>query len=312
MSEILAIENLTKRFSSFVAVDNLNLKIEENQCIGFLGPNGAGKTTTIKILVGLLKPTSGNAYINGVDVTKDIRSALSGVGIVVETPQFYSNLTPNEILTYFGKLRGVAEKKIDSRIEEMLKLVNLLEWKEKKIGTFSKGMKQRLGIASALLHDPKLVILDEPTTGLDPRGMIEIREIIKTLKNEGKTILMSSHLLAEVQEVCDKIAIIDKGKLVRFEDVKSISTIENLSTIAIETLVPISKEQTSNIENLSGVNKIISKSENEFNIEFTGNNEAKAALLDSVQKIGIKLLSFKTTRSELESLYMDATSQSGE
>ena len=173
-------------------------------------------------------------------------------------------------------------------------------------------MKQRLGIASALLHDPKLVILDEPTTGLDPRGMIEIREIIKTLKNEGKTILMSSHLLAEVQEVCDKIAIIDKGKLVRFEDVKSISTIENLSTIAIETLVPISKEQTSNIENLSGVNKIISKSENEFNIEFTGNNEAKAALLDSVQKIGIKLLSFKTTRSELESLYMDATSQSGE
>ena len=126
MSEILAIENLTKRFSSFVAVDNLNLKIEENQCVGFLGPNGAGKTTTIKILVGLLKPTSGNAYINGVDVTKDIRSALSGVGIVVETPQFYSNLTPNEILTYFGKLRGVAEKKIDSRIEEMLKLVNLL------------------------------------------------------------------------------------------------------------------------------------------------------------------------------------------
>ena len=173
-------------------------------------------------------------------------------------------------------------------------------------------MKQRLGIASAFLHEPKLVIIHELTTGLDPRGMIEIREIIKTLKNEGKTILMSSHLLAEVQEVCDKIAIIDKGKLVRFEDVKSIGLKQNISTIALETLAPISGEQESKIQNLSGVNKIISKSENEFNIEFTGNNEAKAALLDSVQKIGIKLLSFKTTRSELESLYMDATSQSGE
>jgi len=217
MNELIKIKNLTKKFSNFVALDNLNLSIEENTCVGFLGPNGAGKSTTIKILTGLIRPNSGNAIILGKDVQHDIHNALSDIGVLVEIPQFYSNLTPYELLSYFGKLRGMQKNNLENRISEVLEHVNLSEWTQKKIRTFSKGMKQRLGIACALLHNPTILILDEPSSGLDPRGMIEVRQIIKELKKQGKTIFMSSHLLSEVQEVCDAVAIIDKGKLLRYE-----------------------------------------------------------------------------------------------
>jgi ABC-2 type transport system ATP-binding protein len=217
MNELIKIKNLTKNFSNFVALDNLNLSIEENTCVGFLGPNGAGKSTTIKILTGLIRPNSGNAIILGKDVQHDIHNALSDIGVLVEIPQFYSNLTPYELLSYFGKLRGMQKNNLENRISEVLEHVNLSEWTQKKIRTFSKGMKQRLGIACALLHNPTILILDEPSSGLDPRGMIEVRQIIKELKKQGKTIFMSSHLLSEVQEVCDAVAIIDKGKLLRYE-----------------------------------------------------------------------------------------------
>jgi len=229
-SELIQIKNLTKKFSGFVALDGLDLTIEQNTCVGYLGPNGAGKTTTIKILTGLIRPSSGSAFISGYNVTKDIRSALSDVGVLVEIPQFYSNLTPNETLSYFGKLRGMNDG-LQNRIGQVLEQVKLSDWRQKKIGTFSKGMKQRLGIASALLHNPTIIILDEPTSGLDPRGMIEVRQIIKQLKEQGKTIFMSTHLLAEVHEVCDKVAIIDKGKLLRYDSVKNIGDLSNLESL---------------------------------------------------------------------------------
>ena len=185
MNEILVTENLTKKYSKFIALNNLNLRIQEKTCVGFLGPNGAGKSTTIKILTGLLRPSSGNAYIAGKDVTTDTRLALANVGVVQESPQFIPKLSAQEILFYFGRLRGMSKNDLASKIKDVLELVHLLESSEKKVGTFSKGMNQRLAIASALLHDPSLVILDEPSLGLDPRGIIEIREIIGNLKQHG-------------------------------------------------------------------------------------------------------------------------------
>lgn len=310
-SAIIKIKNLTKKFSNFVALDKLDLTIEENTCVGYLGPNGAGKSTTIKILTGLIRPSSGHAFILGKDVTKNIRSALSDVGVLVEIPQFYSNLTPDETLSYFGKLRGMKKTDLENRISKVLEQVNLSEWRQKKVGTFSKGMKQRLGIACALLHNPAILILDEPTSGLDPRGMIEVRQIIKELKKQGKTIFMSSHLLSEVQEVCDKVAIIDKGKLLRYDSIKNISSEQGISKIKVECAVKTSPEQIEMVQSFDGV-KQIEQTELAFTISFSGNNEAKAELLDVIKKSGIRVVSYSTDSSDLESLYMKETSDSVE
>jgi len=311
MGEILTIENLTKNYGDFIALDNLNLKIQEKTCVGFLGPNGAGKSTTIKILTGLLHPSSGSAYIAGKDVTTQTRFALANVGVVEESPQFIPKLSAQEILFYFGSLRGMSKNDLASKIKDVLELVHLLESSEKKVGTFSKGMNQRLALASALLHDPSLVILDEPSLGLDPRGMIEIREIIGNLKQHGKTIFMSSHILSEVEEVCDKVAILDRGKLIRYQDVSELAVVAKSSSIQIETIDSISDENLTSIEKLKGVSELKKETPTSFSVKFSGNNEDRAALLDSIKQIGIKVSSFRSTKSDLESLYMDSTSENG-
>ncbi len=311
MGEILTIENLTKNYGNFIALDNLNLKIQEKTCVGFLGPNGAGKSTTIKILTGLLHPSSGSAYIAGKDVTTQTRFALANVGVVEESPQFIPKLSAQEILFYFGSLRGMSKNDLASKIKDVLELVHLLESSEKKVGTFSKGMNQRLALASALLHDPSLVILDEPSLGLDPRGMIEIREIIGNLKQHGKTIFMSSHILSEVEEVCDKVAILDRGKLIRYQDVSELAVVAKSSSIQIETIDSISDENLTSIEKLKGVSELKKETPTSFSVKFSGNNEDRAALLDSIKQIGIKVSSFRSTKSDLESLYMDSTSENG-
>ena len=218
MRESIVIENLTRYYNGFLALDNLSLKIRENENVALLGPNGAGKTTAIKILCGLLRPSSGTAYIDGVDVVEERELALSKVGAIVETPEFYPFLTPEETLSYLGKLRGMRGRKLERRIEEVIKLVRLEEWAKVKIEKFSRGMKQRLAVAQALLHDPPILILDEPALGLDPRGMMEVREIFKEARKE-KTIFFASHLITEVVQVCDKVALIDRGRLLVYDSI---------------------------------------------------------------------------------------------
>ena len=200
MTEPIVIKDLTKDFNGFRAVDRLNLVVKKNSFTGFLGPNGAGKTTTIKILTNLLRATSGSAELNGIDVTKRPKQALASVGAVVETPEFYPYLTPERMLQYLGELRGMSSVDIKRRSKEVLEAVRMTEWADKKLGKFSKGMKQRVALAQAMLHEPSVIILDEPTSGLDPRGMVEMREVLNELKKEDYTVLMSSHLLNEVQD----------------------------------------------------------------------------------------------------------------
>ncbi len=308
--EILVIENLTKKFSNFIALDKLNLKINAGSCVGFLGPNGAGKSTTIKILTGLLKPSSGQAYINGFEISKDLRSALFNVGAIVETPEFSSYFTPQETLTYFGKLRGMSGQNLYERIKYVLQIVNLQDWTHKKIGKFSKGMKQRVAIASTLLHDPSLIIFDEPTSGLDPRGMIEIRQVINSLKKEGKTIFMSTHLLRETQQICDMVALLDKGKLLLYDKVKAISKISNNSKILIEVLEHISSSQLSLVEKISDVKSVTLQDSSNLIVEFGGGFDQRAELLKNIQNCGLNIITFKALDSDLESLYMDLVSNS--
>jgi len=218
VKESIVVEGLTKYYNGFLALDNLSLKVRRNEDVALLGPNGAGKTTTLKILCGLLRPSSGTTYINGINVLEERERAISEVGAILETPEFYPFFTPEETLSYLGRLRGMRERELGKRIREVLKLVRLDRWVNVKIEKFSRGMKQRLALAQALLHDPPILILDEPSLGLDPRGMMEIREILKEERKQ-KTIFFASHLLTEVSQICKKVAIIDHGKLRAYDDI---------------------------------------------------------------------------------------------
>jgi ABC-type multidrug transport system ATPase subunit len=212
MSEvILSIKNLSKSFGKRKAVDNLSLDINEGEIFGFLGPNGAGKSTAIRSMLSLIKPDEGDIEIFNKSVKKKKNSALEGVGALVERPDFYEYLSAHRNLSLLATMDNVSQKRID----EVLEIVGLTDRREDKVKAYSQGMKQRLGIAQALLCDPKLLILDEPTNGLDPRGMKEVRDLIRKLSHEGITILLSSHILHEVEQVCTTMAIINLGKLIK-------------------------------------------------------------------------------------------------
>ena len=214
MEYIVQTENLSKNFGKEQAVSNINLKIRKGEIYGFLGPNGAGKTTTIRMLLGLMKPSSGTIKIFQKDVTRDRMNILAKVGSLVENPSYYPHLTAYENLEALRKILGVPK----SRIDEVLEIVRLKDAANKKVKGFSLGMKQRLGIAASLLHNPELLILDEPTNGLDPSGIIEIRNLIKRLPSEyGMTIIISSHLLSEIDQMATQVGIVSKGKMI-FQD----------------------------------------------------------------------------------------------
>ncbi len=221
MSEPIVIENLTKYYNKFLALDNLSLRIPANENVGLLGPNGAGKSTTLKILCGLLRASSGAAYIDGANIAEKPEKALAKIGAIVETPEFYSFLTPEETLGYLGRLRGMGGDKLKARIKEVIKLVRLEEWSRVKIEKFSRGMKQRLALAQTLLHDPPVLILDEPALGLDPRGVVEFRGIIEKAGKE-KTIFFASHQLTEVTQICNQVAIIDHGRLLAYDSITAL------------------------------------------------------------------------------------------
>jgi lantibiotic transport system ATP-binding protein len=214
MEYIVETKKLTKRFGKEYAVADLEMKIPRGEIYGFLGPNGAGKTTTIRMLLGLMKPTAGSVQVFGKDLRKDRINILNKVGSLVENPSYYPHLTANENLEALRKIYGVPK----TRIAEVLETVRLSDVGNKKVKGFSLGMKQRLGIAASLLNSPELLILDEPTNGLDPSGIIEIRNLIKRLPKEyGMTILISSHLLSEIDQIATTVGIVSKGKMI-FQD----------------------------------------------------------------------------------------------
>jgi len=218
MNAPIVIENLTKYYGSFLALDKLNLIVPERENIGLLGPNGAGKSTTLKILCALIRPSSGAAYIDGINVVEKPEQALAKIGAIIETPEFYTYLTPVETLSYLGRLRGMKGEALKKRIDEVISLVKMERWAKVKIEKFSRGMKQRLGLAQTLLHDPPILILDEPALGLDPRGVVEFREIIATMGAQ-KTVFFASHQLVEVAQICKKVAIVNEGKLLAYDTI---------------------------------------------------------------------------------------------
>lgn len=218
---MLETRHLTKKYGNFTAVNDLNLTVKEGAIFGFLGHNGAGKTTTISMLTTLILPSEGSASIGGLDVVKDNLEVRQILGYLPESVKLYEDLTAYENLKFFGELSGV--KNIDRRIDEVLELLQFTGWKNNKIKTFSKGMRQRIGIAQALLHNPKILFLDEPTSGLDPQGTKDMRDLLLTLnQNLGTTIFMNTHLLSEVTKICTDIGIISRGGLLLSDSLDSI------------------------------------------------------------------------------------------
>lgn len=212
--------DLTKRFKTLTAVDEINFTVQKGEVFGFLGPNGAGKTTTIAMLLGLVRPTAGSAEVLGHDIRHDLSQALRRVGSIVETPAFYPYMSGIDNLRIFARIDG---GEVEEHIPALLEQVGLERRGQDKVSTYSMGMRQRLGLASALLGDPELLILDEPTNGLDPAGMQEMRIFIRQLaKDEGKTVFLSSHLLHEVEQVCDRVLILNKGQVIAQGDVSEL------------------------------------------------------------------------------------------
>jgi len=207
-------KNLTKNYGNLTAVDDLNLTIQDGDIFGFIGPNGAGKTTTMRILVTLLEPTRGKAIINGLDVRKNGKKVRKMVGYMPDFMGVYDDLKVFEYLEFFAAAFGIERKKRKSIVEGVLELTDLQSKARATVDSLSRGMQQRLGLARVLIHDPKVLILDEPASGLDPRARIEIRELLRELKRMGKTIMISSHILSELEEICDHIGIIEHGRLV--------------------------------------------------------------------------------------------------
>jgi ABC-2 type transport system ATP-binding protein len=300
--------NLTKRYGSFVAVSDLKLKLEGSKCVGFLGPNGAGKTTTLKMFTDLIRPSAGQALINGVNVHKDKKKALESVGTLIETPEIYPSLTPREALMMIAEIRGVANAaERRKRIEEAVSEVRMEEWMDKRVGKFSKGMKQRICIASALLSDPTILLLDEPSNGLDPRGMSEVRDIVKSLKRKERLIFMSSHILSEVSEVCDEVAMIDHGKLIVYDTISNVSAKvsggENLVEVGLQRPID-SGLVTKKIGTLADVVTAEMKDDKTLRIRFSGGLDVQERLLSDLVRMNVGVISYRPASSELEDAYL--------
>lgn len=245
---VLEVVNLTKSFKKQAAVNNISFNVFSGDIFGFLGPNGSGKTTTIRMILNLIKPSSGHIKVFGFDPKKDFINSINNIGAIIETPKFHSYLTGEENLKLMASISSVPHEKV----LDVLKIVGLFSNKDKKFSNYSLGMKQRLGIANVLLTNPKLVILDEPTNGLDPKGIKEIRDlIVKLSKEEGITFIISTHLLYEVEQICNRVAILNRGKLIKEGDVKSLINSES-EDILLET--PSINKSIEIIKNLKYIN----------------------------------------------------------
>jgi len=303
---IIQVQDLCKRFGELQAVDHLDFSVREGEIFGFLGPNGAGKTTTIRMLVGLLRPDSGSALVNGHDVQKEPVRAKESVGVVPESSNLYGELSAIENLIYMAQLYDVPKKEWEPRGEELLKEFNLLDRKDGKFQGFSRGMKRRLTIAAALVHRPRILFLDEPTTGLDVMSARGLRGVIKNLKKKGVTIFLTTHLIQEAEDLCDRVAIIVKGKI------RIIDTPEALKEKVRETEVleikpnPVSQALPGKMEALVGVEKAVLV-EDKLRLYGKSLHGSVCQILNQLNEEGVGILSIQTLTPTLEDAFVKLT-----
>lgn len=304
MYTIEAVE-LTKRFGSTVAVDKLSFRVEKGEIFGLLGPNGAGKTTTIRLLTCLLSPSEGSAFVGGYDILKEPIKVRQIVGVQTENPSLYERLTPYENLEFFAEAYGISnEQERRNRIRNLLEFFGLWEHKDRKVGTFSRGMKQKLSVARAIVQDPEILFLDEPTSGLDPESSREIKDLMKSLSKQGKTIIFSTHTLGDAEKLCNKVIVINKGKKVAFgtleEFLNSSKSQQNLRI----TLKEINQKVVDAVKRFKQVKEVnLDYSTSSILITLEDIEATTPEIVKSIVLNDGKILSVETTKKSLEDVY---------
>ncbi len=297
----IVVEDLVKKFGTQTAVNSISFSIQKGEITGFLGPNGAGKSTTMKMITGFLSPDNGNIKVCGIDVCNNTITAKSKIGYLPEANPLYPDMYIKEYLSFIGGIHKIFNK--TERIKEVIELTGLGAEQNKKIGQLSKGYKQRTGLAASLIHDPEVLILDEPTTGLDPNQIIEIRNVIKT-QGANKTILFSSHILQEVEAVCDRVIIINKGLLVADDKLVALQQRSNSNIVKV-TFGEIHDPKL--IQELSGVTNISIVDKYSYQLETANDNFIKKQLLELSLKHHLNIVSLQTEGSSLEEIFRKLT-----
>ena len=306
--------DLTRRFGKTLAVDHLELKVSVGSLFGLIGPNGAGKTTTLRMLAGLLEPSEGEIRINDLTIRKYWHEIRWQIGYMPDFFGVYEDLLVWEYLDFFARCYKLSPQRRQQIIDELLELVDLTEKRDAFVNTLSRGMLQRLCLAHALVHDPQVLLLDEPASGLDPRARVEMRELLRELRSMGKTIILSSHILSELAELCDTLAIMERGRLITSGTLEEIhSQAQSTRILHIQVLSDIDQAEAvlknqPHIEDLRRANGLLPGS-NLINleVEFHGDDEAAADLLETLVEQRVRIASFSETKTGLEDLFLRLT-----
>jgi len=298
--------NLTKNYGNLTAVDNLNLTIKEGDIFGFIGPNGAGKTTTMRILVTLLEPTRGKAVINGMDVGRNGKKVRRMVGYMPDFMGVYDDLKVFEYLEFFAAAFGIERKKRKSIVEGVLELTDLQSKARATVDSLSRGMQQRLGLARVLIHDPKVLILDEPASGLDPRARIEIRELLRELKRMGKTIMISSHILSELEEICDHVGIIEHGRLVFSGTLEEILTRLGIQS---KVRIKVADKQDKAVEMLSALPQVqqVQALGDYIAVTFQDGKDGDGVIARTLVNADLDIISIQPEKLKLDDAFLQLT-----
>jgi len=310
MSEsIIQVSGLTKRFNGFTAVDHVDFDVKKGEIFGFLGPNGAGKSTTIRMLCTLSRPTEGSATVAGFDVVKDDSKVRQHIGLVSEKLIMYNDLTARENLFLFGQLYDIPRETLDRRVEKLLTFVRMEKWADARIGTFSTGMKQRINVIRAMVNQPEILFLDEPTLGLDPQSTAEIRELVRRINLEqGTTIILTTHMMVEADLLCDRIGIIDHGKIVALDTPANLKgKVSGTDANTLEFEVPnLTPEILASLQSLECVDSIIQEDDTHIKIRAHGDGSFDA-IIDGLRQTGARVKGVKNLEPSLEDVFLRIT-----
>jgi ABC-2 type transport system ATP-binding protein len=304
--------NLTKKFGDFTAVDNVTFDVEEGEIFGFLGPNGAGKSTTIRVLCTLSKPTSGSVEVAGFDVVKEDSEVRKHIGLVSEKLIMYNELTARENLKLFGKLYDLPDDVLKKRVEELLSFVHMEKWADARIGTFSTGMKQRINVIRAMVNQPEILFLDEPTLGLDPQSTVEIREMIRKINTDlGTTMILTTHMMVDADMLCKRIGVIDKGKIVALDTPQNLKKmVSGTDSTTFEFEVPnLTQAMISSVQSLKCVGSVSQEDQTRIKIRATG-DDSFDSLIDALRSKNAKITSAKSLEPTLEDVFLHITGRS--
>jgi ABC-2 type transport system ATP-binding protein len=309
---MIEVENLTKRYGPTVAVSDVTFEAQKGEVLGFLGPNGAGKTTTMRVITGYLPPTEGRVRVAGYDVVEEPLEAKRRTGYLPEAPPVYPDMSVTEYLNFVGRIKGVARRELESRVDEISERCAITDVRQRQIGKLSRGYRQRVGLAQALIHNPEVLVLDEPTAGLDPKQIIETRQLIKGLAGR-HTVILSTHILPEASKTCQRVVVINAGKIVAVGTPDELTRrLQGFETILL-TVEGLAAEVTRKLQRVGGVNQVEARDASDgrvtYEVHAEKGKDVRAELARAVVESGWKLYELKTSGLSLEDIFLKLTTK---